>query len=187
VSRTRSPWRTAFDALKFLAVLVIVLLLLQHFGVVDIVPGNVTVIDGDSLREGQTEIRLYGIDAPEYRQTCRDASQTEFPCGKRAAQELRSLVRGAEVKCQSLETDRYGRAVATCLVGHININREMVAKGWAVAFIQFGSDYVLVEKQARAAKLGLWAGHFEDPSTYRQRNRTTRGDVAGRGDDITPD
>jgi endonuclease YncB( thermonuclease family) len=187
VRRVRPLWRTAYDALKLLAVLVIALLLLQHFGIVDVVPGNVSVIDGDSLREGQTEIRLYGIDAPEYRQICRDAVRAEFPCGKRAAEELRRLVRGAEIKCQSLETDRYGRAVSTCHVGPLDINREMVARGWAVAFIQFGSEYVLVEKQARAARRGLWAGSFEEPSLYRQRMRTARGDVAGQGDEMTPD
>jgi endonuclease YncB( thermonuclease family) len=187
VRRVRPLWRTAYDALKLLAVLVIALLLLQRFGIVDVMPGNVKVIDGDSLREGQTEIRLYGIDAPEYRQTCRDAVWAEFACGKRAAEELRKLVRGTELKCQSLETDRYGRAISTCHVGPLDINREMVARGWAVAFIQFGSEYVLVEKQARTAKRGLWAGSFEDPALYRQRIRATRGNVAGQGDELTPD
>jgi endonuclease YncB( thermonuclease family) len=187
VSRIRPLWRTAYDAVKFLGVLVIVLLVLRHFDVLDVMPGNVRVIDGDSLRRGQTEIRLHGIDAPEYRQTCRDAVRAEYSCGKRAAEELRSLVRGVEIKCQSLETDRYGRAVATCHAGTVNINREMVARGWAVALMRFGSEYMLAEKQARAARRGLWAGSFEEPSLYRQRMRTARGDMAGQADEMTPD
>src|SRR5262245_38909442 len=35
--------------------------------------GSVQVVDGDSLKAGDEQIRLIGIDAPELRQTCRDA------------------------------------------------------------------------------------------------------------------
>jgi endonuclease YncB( thermonuclease family) len=181
VSRVRPLWRTLIDALAFFALFVAVLLALQLSGMVDVAPGNVVVIDGDSLREGNTEIRLYGIDAPEYRQTCLDASKLEYPCGKRAAEALRNLVHGTEVKCQSMEKDRYGRSVSTCHAGTLVINREMVAQGWAVAFIQYGADYVLVEKQARQAKRGLWAGQFEEPALYRQHQRSVNSDVSELG------
>ena len=43
--------------------------------------GTATVIDGDTLRIGATTIRLYGIDAPEKRQTCRSANGTVWHCG----------------------------------------------------------------------------------------------------------
>jgi endonuclease YncB( thermonuclease family) len=59
----------------FLSVLFIVLMVMNRFnlidlGQVDLGNGEYAVIDGDSLRKGQTEIRLVGIDAPEYRQSC---------------------------------------------------------------------------------------------------------------------
>ncbi len=181
MNRVRPLWRTLIDALAFLVLFVVILLTLQLSGVVDVAPGNVVVIDGDSLREGNTEIRLYGIDAPEYRQTCLDESKKDYPCGKRAAEALRSLIHSAEVKCVSLEKDRYGRSVSTCRVGAVEINREMVALGWAVAFIQYGADYVLVEKQARQAKRGLWAGQFEEPALYRQRQRSVNSDISQLG------
>ena len=160
------------------------MLVLQLLGLVDVVPGHVTVLDGDSLREGQTEIRLYGIDAPEYRQSCFDSSHVSYACGKRAADELRQLVRGAEVTCKRLDVDRYGRSVAVCKTGKSEINRAMVESGWAVAFVQYGFDYVAVEAAARKEKRGLWAGEFETPATYRHRQHAAEGNATGR---LTPD
>jgi endonuclease YncB( thermonuclease family) len=179
-------FRSVWEIAKFLCVLVAVLLCLQYYGMVDIIPGQVTIIDGDSFREGKTEIRLHGIDAPEYRQTCFDRDHVEYACGKRAAEALRQLVRQGELKCRSLELDRYGRSVSTCNIGTLDVNREMVAQGWAVAFIQFGADYVGVEKTARQNKIGLWAGTFEEPYRYRQRLRSVNGDVAAL-QDLPPD
>jgi endonuclease YncB( thermonuclease family) len=174
------------DALFFLALFVIVLLALQLTGVVDVAPGKIVVIDGDSMREGGTEIRLYGIDAPEYRQTCSDSAKKIYSCGKRATEALQNLVQGGDMKCRSMTKDRYGRSVATCTAGTLEINREMVARGWAVAFTQFGPDYILVEKQARQAKRGLWAGQFEQPSIYRQQQRNLNGGLVDTGS-LPPD
>lgn len=184
--RTRPLWRTGVDALVFLSVLVLVLVALQKFGALDIQQGNVRVIDGDSLRDGQTEIRLHGIDAPEYRQTCLDEFRKSYPCGKRATEELRGLVAAGEVKCRSLEVDRYGRAVATCWVNGFDLAQAMVERGWAVAFTQFGTDYLLTEIKAHKAKRGLWAGSFEPPAEYRKRLRNVQSDVAG-AERVEPD
>jgi endonuclease YncB( thermonuclease family) len=107
---------------------------MKQFGIIDLGTGLVQVVDGDSLRKGDTDIRLYGIDAPEYRQSCKDKHSTEYSCGKQSANALRGLVKGQEVSCSSVETDRYGRAVAVCRVGGLDINGEMVRLGWAVAY-----------------------------------------------------
>jgi endonuclease YncB( thermonuclease family) len=170
------------DAMAFLATLVIVLLLVEYLEDAELAPGGVTVIDGDSLREGKTEIRLYGIDAPEYRQACLDQNKKSFACGKRAADELRGLVAIGELKCRSSSIDRYGRSISSCKIGTLDINREMVLRGWAVAFIQFGSDYVPVELQARKEKRGLWAGDFEEPAEYRKRLRNVQSSTNGAYD-----
>lgn len=184
--QVRPLWRSFTDALVFLVVLVGVLLALEIFGTIDIVPGSIAVIDGDSLRDGQTEIRLYGIDAPEYLQSCLDAQGSSYSCGKRAADELRKLVRAGEIKCSSSGLDRYHRAISRCHSGALDVNQEMVRRGWAVAFIQFGSDYVYAETQARQAKRGLWAGSFEEPAQFRKRQHAVQGGAAG-ANDIDPD
>ena len=166
--------------------LVLVLLALKKFEALDIQRGNVTVIDGDSLRQGQTEIRLYGIDAPEYRQTCLDEFRQSYSCGKRAAEELRNIVARGEMKCRSLDVDRYGRAVSSCMVDGTDISHAMVERGWAVAFTQFGTDYVPAEIQAQKAKRGMWVGSFELPSDYRKRMHNVQSNVSG-GDGEEPD
>ncbi len=127
--RPRPFYRSVIDALVFLAVLTIVLALMRQFDLIDLGTGSVQVVDGDSLRKGDTDIRLYGIDAPEYRQSCRDKHNAEYSCGKLSANALRGLVRGRDVSCSSVETDRYGRAVAVCKIGDLDINGEMVRAG----------------------------------------------------------
>jgi endonuclease YncB( thermonuclease family) len=173
----RPFYRSVIDALVFLAVLTFVLALMKQFGMIDLGTGSVQVVDGDSLRKDDTDIRLYGIDAPEYQQSCRDRLGSEYFCGKQSANALRGLVKGQEVSCSSVETDRYGRAVAVCKVGELDINGEMVRLGWAVAYSRHSLSYVRVEAEAKKAKSGIWAGTFENPEDYRARQRLVRGDL----------
>lgn len=176
--------RSVIDALAFLAALVIVLGVMKHFGMIDLAPGSMQVIDGDSLRRGETDIRLHGIDAPEYRQSCRDRRGAEYPCGKQSADALRGLVQGRDVSCTPVETDRYGRAVAVCRIGDLEINREMVRLGWAIAYVSHSISYLRVETEAKGARRGIWAGTFERPEDYRARQRLVRG---GLGEPDMPD
>jgi endonuclease YncB( thermonuclease family) len=173
--------RSLKDIVFFLAVLTAVLYLMQKFDVIDLGTGNVQVVDGDSLRRGNTDIRLYGIDAPEYRQNCFDKSRIEYACGKQAANALRVLVKGQQVTCSSIDTDRYGRAVSVCKINTLDLNEEMVRQGWAVAYSKHSLNYVRLEAEARRAKRGLWAGTFEEPENYRTRNRHVQGGL-GEGD-----
>jgi len=172
-------FRTFRDALVFLLVLTLVLLLVQKLGLVDLSAGAVQVVDGDSLRKGDTDIRLYGIDAPEYRQSCYDRNRVEYPCGKKAANILRNLVKGHDVSCTSIDTDRYGRAVSTCKINSLDLNGEMVRQGWAVAYVRHSVSYVKQEAEARRARRGIWAGTFENPEDYRARTRSIHGDLTG--------
>jgi endonuclease YncB( thermonuclease family) len=169
--RPRPFYRSAIDAAFLLIVLTLALAAVKHFGMIDLGTGPLQVVDGDSLRRGDTEIRLHGIDAPEYRQTCRDKHGTEYACGKQAANVLRSLVREGEVFCTPIETDRYGRAVAVCSKDGLDINGEMVRLGWAVAYSRHSLSYVRLEAEARRARRGIWAGHFEPPEDYRARQQ----------------
>ena len=176
----RSPrpfYRSVIDALVFFVVLTVFLALMKQIGMIDLGTGSVQVVDGDSLRKDDTDIRLYGIDAPEYRQSCRDRHGTEYSCGKQSANALRGLVKGQEVSCSSVETDRYGRAVAVCKIGELDINKEMVRLGWAVAYSRHSAAYLRAEVEAKKAKRGIWAGAFEKPEDYRARQRLVRGDL----------
>jgi endonuclease YncB( thermonuclease family) len=166
------------EAIVFAAALTIVVLILDHFGLMDVGTGNAQAKDGDSLTLNGTEVRLFGIDAPELNQTC-GSNAGEYPCGREAREALRSLLRNKIIKCKSLETDRYGRAVSICWDDKIEINNEMVWQGWAIAYFRHATAYAKAQKEARAANRGIWRGKFEMPENYRARHRPADIDVLG--------
>lgn len=51
----------------------------------DDLAGQASVIDGDTLEIHGTRIRLWGIDAPESSQLCRDDDSLQYRCGAKAA------------------------------------------------------------------------------------------------------
>ena len=126
--------------------------------------------DGDTLTVGETRVRLFGIDAPEFGQSCTRGGR-EWACGAAAAEELAKLVTGKQVRCVSMDTDQHQRMLGRCTVGTLDVNRAMVAGGHAVAFWRYSTDYVSAEDSAKANRRGLWAGTFKMPSEYR--NGTT--------------
>lgn len=130
------------------------------------VTGATRVIDGDSLRVGQTEVRLFGIDAPELSQACTRAGQS-WPCGSAAADQLGRLIAGKQVTCLPVGTDKFGRTLARCSAGSIDVNRVMVASGYALAFRRYSFEYISAEDTAKASKRGMWSGTFELPSNVR--------------------
>ncbi len=136
--------------------------------------------DGDSLMVGQREVRLFGIDAPEFDQSCKRSGQN-WACGVEAADKLAALVAGKDVRCVAIDTDQHGRTLARCTVGNTDVNRAMVAAGFAVAYRHYSSDYVSAEESAKASRRGIWAGTFEMPSQYRREELpVTRAPVARR-------
>lgn len=133
--------------------------------------GDVYVRDGDSLAVDGREYRIWGIDAPEFRQLC-FGDNRRVPCGEYAANYMGELVGRGDVSCEEKDTDRYGRVVARCFRDDRDIGREMVQAGWALAYRQYSGDlYAADERAARREKRGVWAYEFDKPWEWRQRNR----------------
>lgn len=173
-------------AAMLIALLKIVLLTLKHGGWTGAETGRFTAIDGDSLKRGAQEYRLHAIDAPELRQNCETANGVSYPCGRRAHEALRSLIGNRELSCSAIETDRYGRLVAICRAETTDIAGEMVRIGWAVAYRQHGIHYIGTEGEAKAQRLGLWQGRFQNPDEWRRERRKAivRGSMA---EEVEPD
>ena len=98
--------------LAALVLLVIVALLIERycshkpspFG-----PGvKIVSIDGDTLRAGDgSEYRIFGIDAPELHQTCKEAIGKSWACGRAAKARLTTLIEGNNVNCTARDKDRF--------------------------------------------------------------------------------
>jgi endonuclease YncB( thermonuclease family) len=136
--------------------------------------GRAKVIDGDSLEVAGTRIRLFGIDAPEAYQQCRDAGGRAYACGRAATRALAALI-GGPVSCTLMTHDRYERAVALCTAAGRDLGDAMVRAGHALDYGRHsGGRYAEAEREARAAKRGVWAGTFEEPEAWRRREMRQR-------------
>ncbi|MGH1418248.1 MAG: thermonuclease family protein [Hyphomicrobiaceae bacterium] len=127
-----------------------------------VLTGRPKVVDGDSFKLGRDEIRLLGIDAPEGRQMCQKAGRP-WACGEASRTALVSMIGARDVSCVFAKRDRHDRALAYCKSGALELNREMVSRGFAVSYGKFRRE----EKKARSDKRGIWASKFQRPKAWR--------------------
>lgn len=130
--------------------------------------GFADVVDGDTLKIDGRRIRLFGIDAPERDQTCRDRTGREYPCGRRAEAALAGKIGTAVVSCDEKDIDQYGRIVAVCYSTGEDLNGWMAGEGFGMAYRRYTTRYAWAESQAKAARRGIWAGSFVPPEAWRR-------------------
>ncbi len=130
------------------------------------------VVDGDSLelnRSGRmVRVRLYGIDAPEFRQ----------PGGRAATREAWLLLNGRSVRVEPMGRDQYGRVVALVYrEDGLLANREMVYRGQAWVYSRYCRKPSLcrewkdLERYAKARRVGLWRKrHYLPPWQWRRHD-----------------
>lgn len=150
------------DAIKRLFTSVLLLVLLQataHTAPLILQGRIVWVTDGDTVtlmdeRQFLHKIRLAGIDAPE----------TAMPYGHHATLYLVSLVLGKNVDAVTYKQDRYGRTVATLMLGQQDVNLAMLQAGMAWHYKRYAKEqpaaeaqaYTQAEEMARTKNLALW-------------------------------
>jgi endonuclease YncB( thermonuclease family) len=175
--RPRSVFRTLLDYALTAAILGLLILISARLDRVDTrqSTGAAVVNDGDSLTLGVERVRLRGIDAPEFNQTC-TKNGAIYPCGRRSREALARLIGGKPVSCTGWQRDRFDRLLGDCSTGGIDLNRRQVETGWAIAY----GDYFVEEDAARSNKLGLWAGSFDRPRDWRD----THGEMIDREHDL---
>jgi endonuclease YncB( thermonuclease family) len=134
------------------------------------ITGPARVVAGDTLEVAGQRVRLYGIDAPESKQSCIREGQ-RWPSGKESTRYLASLVGSGEVTCAGRDKDQYGRIAAVCSVEGTNLNAAMVAAGLALAYTRYSCDYESIEREAKEKSAGIWAGQFVEPWEWRKGTR----------------
>jgi hypothetical protein len=99
------------------------------------IEGRAKPVDGDSFN---IEIRIFGIDAPEPGQTCKDAQGLNYPCGRIARDTMAELLKGKTVRCEKQDMDtKYGRPVAICYSDGLDVGAEMeVLDEWTVFWLR---------------------------------------------------
>ena len=111
------------------------------------VSGKAYVTDGDGIRVSGREIRLAGLDAPEWDQPARHRDGYWFAHGKRVKSALIREIGGKYVHVAIEDYDRYGRAVGTVTYGGRDIGEWLVREGHAIA--AYSERYKHVEREAR--------------------------------------
>jgi endonuclease YncB( thermonuclease family) len=137
------------------------------------ISGIPRIREANQVQIGNSKIRLGGIDAPSVDQLCLNTKGERWTCGVAARDELIHHVGNKSWSCHVNRVDRRGRSVARCEVDGEDIQKWMVANGWALSYVRFSHDYDADEKAAREAKAGMWQGAFIAPWDWRVRNKKT--------------
>lgn len=135
----------------------------------------IQVVDGDTivvhLGMGKTErVRLYGVDAPEFRQAG----------GKEATAFANALLLYQPVSLSEITRDQYGRSVALVrLEDGRTANAELVREGHAWVYRtycreSFCARWLALEHDARKRGLGLWRNGTPTPPWKWRRDHTRR-------------
>lgn len=123
----------------------------------------IKIIDGDSLLvldgKDQVQVRLWGIDTPEYAQ----------PKSSAAKQFTKNLVMNQKIYIEIKDWDRYGRMVAMVeTVDNKYLNAELLKVGLAWVHIYYCKEPICdswydLEEKARRKQIGIWEEQSPTP------------------------
>ena len=132
---------------------------------------RIDVKDGDSFAirtsHGEKEVRLYGVDAPEWDQDFSEESKAL----------LTRLLSRVELKIEPMDVDQFGRTVGVVTADGRCLNEEMVRAGLAWVFTRYCHEPICrqwyrLQEEAQAARRGLWsAKHPVPPWEYRREEK----------------
>jgi endonuclease YncB( thermonuclease family) len=128
------------------------------------------IIDGDSMivyaKKASIEVRLYGIDCPEYDQ----------PFAKQAKKFVKSKIKKKKILVQPLYYDSYGRLVAVITHGNGVLNAEIVEAGLAWVYPKyckkrFCKAWKKLERTSKRLNRGIWQDTKPIPPWKWRRNK----------------
>lgn len=125
------------------------------------VVGQALILDGEKLRIGSIEMRLFGVVPP----------QLSANFGPQARSALDSIAAGNAVHCQIRDRDHDGNFLATCYnASNLDMGLELLKRGFAVAArgsladTELATPYITAEQYAQTQKLGLWSVGVTPPA-----------------------
>ncbi len=118
----------------------------EHLPFKKIVHGAAYVTDGDTIVINKTQVRLFGIDAPEL----------DHPYGQKAKWAMVKLCKGHKIRAEVTDKDAYGRIVARCyLPDGRDLSAELVKQGLAIDWPKY-SGGVYRKMEAPDARKKMW-------------------------------
>lgn len=131
------------------------------------------VVDGDTVRVRRlgggkpVSIRIDGIDAPEICQAG----------GAESRDALKRRVLGKRIAVHGNSRDEYGRLLARIALNNQDQGKWMVSQGfaWSYRYRNNAGPYVLQQRRAKAAGLGLFSRTQEQPPVYPREFRKQHG------------
>jgi micrococcal nuclease len=94
------------------------------------------VLDGDTF-EGELRVDLFGVKIVSKKSfrlagiNCPEVHGEEKPLGDRVARYVQGLIDGKTIRVVSDGRDKYGRWLSVVYVGEMNLNDDLLAKGYA--------------------------------------------------------
>ena len=141
----------------------------------------VGAVDGDTIRVvGGPNVRLYGIDAPELKQSGWTRTGAPIPVGQRSRDALNEYLAQGSPLMGEVAMESWGRPVAPVAVDGHDVGQDMLRYGDAFAapdYIDADPDrrfeYVQAERLARQNLLGVHGVQVQQPAEYRENGELT--------------
>ena len=141
--------------------------------------GKAKVIDGDTIKIKNINIRFGGSDAPESyfkgkTQTCLSIITNEKTfCGKESKMVLKNKISNNLVTCiPENKKDKFNRVIAECYVNSESLSSFMVRSGYAFDFKKYSKGKFKIEEiEAKENNAGLWRTKFDYPWIWRKNNK----------------
>ena len=154
----------------YFIVFFISIFLLKNLNAEDkIIKGKAKVVNSDYIKIDKQTIILFGVEAMERPQKCYINNEL-WPCWESGVRKLEEIVDLGETVCFVKGKAKMNRVFAICETQNIELNRELIRSGLALARIKQSDLYIDDQRYAKENKLGIWRGKFIEPWKWRMQN-----------------
>mgnify|MGYP002883784421 CR=1 FL=1 len=154
----------------YLIVFFISIFLLKNLNAEDkIIKGKAKVVNSDYIKIDKQTIILFGVEAMERPQKCYINNEL-WPCWESGVRKLEEIVDLGETICFVKGKAKMNRVFAICETQNIELNRELIRSGLALARIKQSDLYIDDQRYAKENNLGIWRGKFIEPWKWRMQN-----------------
>ena len=154
----------------YLIVFFISIFLLKNLNAEDkIIKGKAKVVNSDYIKIDKQTIILFGVEAMERPQKCYINNEL-WPCWESGVRKLEEIVDLGETVCFVKGKAKMNRVFAICETQNIELNKELIRSGLALARIKQSDLYIDDQRYAKENKLGIWRGKFIEPWKWRMQN-----------------